>query len=258
MGPLVAIGGLLVTGDVVRECEKALDDLCKRYMFPRGEEFKWSPGKELWMRKNLIAGQRTKFYLDVLDIVTVRKAKALVVIADKSRATATRKARNAEEDVTCMFLERVQRILEGPTTRRIVVVSRPSGGQKDEVRFLEDCFDTLRRGTEYVMPKKITLVLPSPPKTVRLLQVADIITSCTLARVAGENKFTPPVFDKIKNELLVTDFGRVGGCGLKLHPDFNYTNLYHWLLGDKYLKRGNIGWPLPMTSRPYSKDPMVS
>jgi hypothetical protein len=32
--------------------------------------------------------------------------------------------------------------------------------------------------------------------------------------------------------------GRIGGFGIKIHPDFNYANLYHWLLATMTCGRG--------------------
>jgi hypothetical protein len=55
MGRLVGVGGLLVRGEVVRDLERDLSSLCEKTGFPEGPagEFKWSPGKDLWMRDNL-------------------------------------------------------------------------------------------------------------------------------------------------------------------------------------------------------------
>jgi hypothetical protein len=77
---------------------------------------------------------------------------------------------------------------------------------------------------------------------------------CTTAIVAGEETFSPPVFQAVR-ELLLQQGGRIGGVGLKIHPDFKYVNLYYWLVGDEYLRRGNIGDPLPMPGSPYYSSP---
>lgn len=47
MGPLVAVGGVHVVGDAVRDLELALDALCKKTGFPDGEEFKWVARQEV-------------------------------------------------------------------------------------------------------------------------------------------------------------------------------------------------------------------
>jgi hypothetical protein len=62
--------------------------------------------------------------------------------------------------------------------------------------------------------------------------------------LAGENRFSPEIFKFIK-PLFRKEFSRIGGVGFKIHPDMRYKNLYYWLLGDEFLKRGNSGNPLP-------------
>jgi hypothetical protein len=139
----------------------------------------------------------------------------------------------------------------------MVIVSQPSGDRKSENKFLATCFETLRCGTDYVKPERIVLnVLTSPPRFMRLLQLADLVTSCSIAFVGGENSFSPPVFDGIKS-MLARELGRIGGVGLKIHPDIKYVNLYHWLLGDTHFVRFMMGLPLPLPGYQYSADPYV-
>ncbi len=49
-------------------------------------------------------------------------------------------------------------------------------------------------------------------------------------------------------------FGLPPGEEFKLHPDYRYVNLYHWLLGDSHYLRNMGGWPLPFQTRPYAQD----
>ncbi len=91
-------------------------------------------------------------------------------------------------------------------------------------------------------------------KHIRLLQLADVITSCSIARIAGENRYSPEIFELIK-PLFREGYGRMGGIGLKIHPDMRYQNLYHWLLGDDIIKRGDIGIPLPEKGSLYDESP---
>jgi len=79
---------------------------------------------------------------------------------------------------------------------------------------------------------------------------ADLLTSVTVAFVAGEERYSPEVFAHLR-PMLRTELHRVGGVGVKLHPDFRYANLYHGLLGDRDLVRYPMGIPLPMRERPY-------
>jgi hypothetical protein len=71
--------------------------------------------------------------------------------------------------------------------------------------------------------------------------------------VAGEQQHSPPIFAELL-PLFPSDYGRIGGIGVKIHPDFRYTNLYHWLLGDPHFVRYQSGQELPIKSMPYATD----
>lgn len=181
---------------------------------------------------------------------------AICVIEDCDCKRAT-KAPNAHLDVIQLFLERVHRELCCKQSEGVVIIARPSGGRADEDEFLAECIDTLQKGTKYIKPDRIVLsILSSPPRFVRLLQVVDIIASCTTATVAGESKFAPPVFNLVRR-LFAKDGERTGGIGFKLHPDLKYGNLYHWLVGDTHLWKGCVGYPLPYPHLPYSTSPDI-
>jgi hypothetical protein len=90
MGPLVAAGGVLVNHDQVRSLEADLNSLCKEAGFPGNEEFKWSPGRELWMRGRLTGNDRRLFFSKVLSLAVEHHAIGIVVIEDTSCRRATR------------------------------------------------------------------------------------------------------------------------------------------------------------------------
>lgn len=256
MSHLVAIGGINVPAESVGELGRQLDALCVASGFPSGEEFKWSPGRELWMRENLTGPRRLDFFCQVIETLTQHETVALLVIEDTKYSTAT-DARTPEIDVATMFLERVNQQCARDDSYGFVIVDRPGGNRRDEDNFLADCLETLQAGTKYVKPTRIAHnVLSAPSNLSRLLQAADLITSCTLAMVSGETQYAPPVFQMIK-PLLDQSMGRIGGYGLKLHPDYRFANLYHWLLGDTHFWRWGTGAPLPLATRPYSIDPFV-
>jgi Protein of unknown function (DUF3800) len=257
MGPLVAVGGVHVRDENVRDLELQIDAICAEYGFPVGQEFKWSPGEELWMRTNLVQQRRTDFFAAVLAAAREAGASAMVIIEDKDRRTAG-EATTHEEDVVNLFLERVNLHLGGVARQGIVIVDRPSGGRAAEDRFLARCLDTLQTERGYVRHDRIALnVLATHSASVRLLQLADLVTGCTLAYIAGESRWSPPVFEQIKPTLR-EEMGRIGGVGVKIHPDFRYGNLYHWLLGDDYLVRGMSGFGLPLRGRPYFESALAA
>ena len=254
MGPLVAVGGIGINADAVRDVERGIEQLCADRGFPPGAEFKWSPPRDSWMRGNLNGPDREAFYLDVLQVLAEHEAGGVVTIADTTARPATA-ATTPEMDVTNLFLERVERRLGDADTTGIVIVDRPGGGRPEEKQFLLDCLSTLQAGTDWVNMERIAIgVLTADSHLVRLLQAADLITACTLARVSGEKQYSPPVFEAIKG-LFFRSLGRAGGIGLKLHPDGKYANLYHWLVGDDALGVMGLGRALPSPNWPYATDP---
>ena len=255
LGSLVAIGGLHVPDKSVRTLERAIDTFCADWGFPPGEEFKWSPGEELWMRTNLVEDRRRDFFKNVLNQGALDGATATVIIEDTGYQCATPEAPNAEVDVTRLFLERVEHLLKRKGTEGIVVVDRPGGGRAAEDKFLANCLETVQSGTKYVKPERIAVnVVSTPSKLIRMLQVADVVTACTLAFVSGEDRFSPGVFPSIKR-MLDREASRIGGVGLKIHPDGRYANLYHWLLGDTWFFKHGGGVKLPWKGQPYFTGP---
>jgi hypothetical protein len=256
MGPLVCIGGLVVQDTKLNELERAIENLCKNFGFPLREQFKWSPGKELWMRDNLVGDHRQNFFTSLLSLIKESSGEAIVIVEDTTCRCAT-PTQCAEEDIVRLFLERVQWNLIRNSSNGIVIADRPGGGRSEEDKFLLQCLETLQTGTKYIIPDRIVLsVLSASPKFVRLLQSADVITGCSLAFISGEDAYSPPIFDYVRS-LLDSDGIRSSGIGLKIHPDFKYVNLYHWLLGESHFYKLNLGHPLPIKNMPYSEGSMI-
>lgn len=256
MRPLISAGGVLVPSERVRSLERSLNQICEETGFPEGDggEFKWSPGRELWMHRHLHEEGRERFFLRILDAAGEHGVAATVMVSDTDSRTAT-EAPDHPTDVTRLLLERVNTYLSYRGRDAAVVVDRPSGNRSEEDAFLRGCLETLDAGTTYVTFDRVAInVVSTPSKLVRCLQLADLATGCTTALVAGEDRYAPPIFRRIR-PLLMEDGGRVGGVGLKIHPLMRYVNLYHWLLGDEYYRRRNMGWPLPEEGLPYSRSP---
>lgn len=257
MGVLIAIGGFCIKGEKIKNLSSKIDEICSKYGFPPGEIFKWSPGRELWMWDSLKGEKRSNFFREVLDSARKEEIKGIVIVEDRNKRPATERAPNAEIDVIRLFIERIDWELFRAEDQGIIIVDRPSGDRAAEDKFLLSCLESLQAGTEYVGNKRFALnVLSTPSKLTRLLQLADLIVSCSLAAVGGEDQYSPPFFDKIR-EILCKESGRIGGVGLKIHPDFSYVNLYHWLLKDSYYLRRNIKLPLPIDGFPYSLGALI-
>lgn len=255
MGPIMAIGGIQVTDSKVKIIEEELNSLCKeRYGFPPKESFKWSPKKDMWMHKYLVEDDRERFFKEAISIAKNNEASINVIIADTRYKTITGND-DREIDLLNVFLERIHRKSLRHDTSSLVIVSQPGGGRGDEYKFLAKCSDSLECGTDYVKYERIVLnIISTSHKFIRLLQLADVITSCTTAYVCGEDQYSPTIFDMIK-PMFDRDSTRIGGIGLKIHPDIYYANLYHWLLGDDTFRKGSMGVGMPLPNFPYASDP---
>lgn len=256
MGPLWGVAGVHVPAESIKDLERRLDAVCVEFGFPEGEEFKWSPGKKLWMRTELVEERREQFFVRCLNIAQEAECTAIAIIADERHKPATSPDVTPQRDVVTMFLERAHHFLGRTRRHAVIVADQPGGGRDADLNFLADCIETVKRGTQWVVPERIALILTTDSRVSRLVQLADLVASSTVARVSGEDRFSPRIFEEIL-PLLDRSGDRVGGVGLKVHADFRYANLYHWLAGDSTFWKGNSGWPLPDPALPYGSDPMV-
>jgi hypothetical protein len=173
------------------------------------------------MRNGLTDQARTDFFTDALHLAREAGAVAIVVIADTEKKLASQESSSHEEDVTMMFLERTHsELAEGK--QALVIFDRQGGSQSRDTHFLRACVALSR-----------------------LIQLADVVTSYSTSYISGEDRHSPEVFSEGVLPLLSEKFGRRGGCGLKIHPDYRYGNLYHWLLGDSDFVKAMAGTPLP-------------
>jgi hypothetical protein len=254
MGPLVAIGGVHVGHAELYPLQRRIDALCKQSGFPTGEPFKWSPGKELWMYDHLKDAARNEFFRGILNAAQAHGVGACIVIEDKNGGMATKKVKTHELDGTRLFLERADMELGRVGEKGMVVVDRPGGGLKDQEAFLGSCVDALQEGTDYWKKAHTAFVVSGPSKFLRLLQLADVVVGSTLAYVAGEAAHAPETFQHVR-PMLATQKGRVGGNGVKIHPDSWYANLYHWLFGDSSIRKKGATVQLPSDKWRYLNGP---
>jgi hypothetical protein len=257
MGSLTAVGGILVPDNSVKTLEHSLNNLCDKYHFPSNEVFKYSPGQDLWMHDNLTGDNRKNFFISSLELAKKFEAIALVVIEDTQYRKADTNSPDYEIDALRLILERVHHCLVSKQCTGVVVVAQPSGDRKSEQQLLAKCFETLQVGTSYVKPDSIALnVFSSPTKYSRLLQLADIVVSSSTAIVSGEDTYSPPIFTAVE-PLLDLHGDRIGGYGLKIHPDNIYVNLYHWIVKDKKFQKNNTIVKLPHIHAHYHLGPIT-
>lgn len=251
---LVAVGGIHVPSESVNALERSINSHCVETGFPPGEEFKWSPSREDWMYHGLVGRARTSFFSEVVRQCSRAGVRAVVMLSD----TSSRHPANCDghDDFTILLLiERIEWLAARSARDVVVVFDRPGGARAQEENFLAACLEKIQNGTPYVRPARIALnALSTSSHFVRLLQVADVVTGSVAAYVAGETRFSPQLMPALRS-LLARDGDRIGGFGIKIHPDFWYANLYHWLFGDTHFWRGNTGHPYPLVRHPFATNP---
>lgn len=251
LGPIVSVGALGIPADHALRAGQALDRVCASHGFPAGEEFKWSPSKGRWMYSNLIGSARLDFWTAVIDELLAHGCYGLIAAEDSARRPATNPSISADLDATCLLLERLAQHLQSQHETALVLADRPGGAITEENAYLGSLYALLREGTDYVVHGEIAIVAATQSRLVRLLQAADLFTSCLTAFISGEQTYAPPVA-RLLLPLLGKEYDRRGGVSVKLHPDFCLLNLYHWLFEDEFYKSGNSGYQLPTDLRPYA------
>ena len=251
---MLSAGGIIIPADRSGVLERQLQELCADVGFPDREEFKYSPGQELWMRDNLAHPQREEFFLASIELASQHDPTVIVAMEDTDYKRAT-DVETPELDVSVLLLERINNVAEQADDDVIVISDRPGGGRGDEEAFLSETLGVLLEGTEFVRFDRVPInLLTTSSRHVRCLQLADLVTSSTTAFVSGEDTYSPNLFAAIL-PFVYRMYDCHGGRGVKIHPDYRYANLYHWLLGDTHAVRYPTGLPYPLISRPYAGGP---
>jgi hypothetical protein len=206
------------------------------------------------MYSNLRDQKRSDFFKEAFSIAAYHKVMGIVVAADSAHAQASTNAPDAETDVVQLLLERINNST-ATDALSLVIADRPGGGGVPAAdAFSSNCLETIREGTNVLesLPR-IPLVLTCGSHLLRCLQLSDVFTSCLAAYISGESKYAPQVIPSIRPIIRSNVDQRIGGIGVKIHPDFKYANLYHWLFADEYLCKGTSNRQLPIDRRPYPK-----
>lgn len=245
---LIAMGGISIAAHDASRLSANLDEICRQAGLPSGEPFKWSPKKNSCLQKNFTGDEKAELFESLLKKAAEFEIAAHVICCDP-KAKMLNGADDVHQSALLAALERFNFTL-GSSDCGIVIVDRPAGDKKAEERYLAACLKLTEDGGAYANFDKLACpILTMPFALSRSLQIADLVVSITTAHVAGRpqaGRFFPLV-----KALFREDKGRIGGVGLKLHPDYRFANLYHWLLGDSHYVRGSIGVPMPLADRPY-------
>ena len=258
LGPIFTLGGVLVPHEVESDLDSQLNDLCCNFGFPEHEEFKWSPGRKHWMRDHLLGSDRDAFLRRVLLLATMHGVKAIVVAEDCTGNYLRANCQSSpQDDAADLLLERADLYSRQNNRSCKVIIDNPSGNGKDARQLTKRIKSLLIDGTKVLKFKKISDdVTTKDSKKSRLLQLADIVTSCSCACISGETRYSPQLF-KFINPMFIRHpiHDQIGGVGFKIHPS-KFTNLYHWLCGDTFHVSGGVQIPLPVPNRLFYANPV--
>ncbi|WP_156347433.1 MULTISPECIES: hypothetical protein [unclassified Sphingomonas] len=251
MDDLVAIGGVAVAANKASDLNKRINEEClKQFGLPENEPFKWNPPKNGWIKRNLEPDQRAALVRSVLAIAKDFDVFALVSMCGK-KTSPLGGAETHEMSALLLTLERFQKQLRTDDTG-LVIIDRPGGNFVSEEKYLTVCADMVASGSDYAAFNRLACPILSMPFALsRTLQIADLVVSITAAHFAGRPgaaEFFPHVLP-----LFSLDKDRRGGVSVKIHPDYKFRNLYHWLLKDEHFVWGHSGAPLPFSDMPYAK-----
>lgn len=228
LGPLLAMGGVIVPDEHVRALGDALAGIKRAAGVPDEEELKWKPPKGSYL-----AGADgevvKKLRLDLLSAAESHHARSIVVVLDHGAAYINESGATVGGIVLKWLFERVTMHLRDHESRGLIVSDKPGGGSSQEGKWLHETLNLTNFGTEYVQPDGIALpILTAPSHHVPHLQLADLIVAATTAAVAGRESGLA-----LKRSLLALahrhSLGDINGAGLVLFPEC--YNLYYWALG---------------------------
>lgn len=256
IGKLKGVGGLIVPASKVRDLEIEIEEIVVSAGFPEQEIFKWSPGKRDWMKAGLVDEARTRFFSKVLNACKNNDACAICVLNDETCSKANSSSTNHDDDVLALILERFEIFNKQTEASGFVIAAKPGGGTKDENKFLASCIERRSNGSDYSTFSTLAQnVVTMPYSHSRILQASDLVASVSNALVSGHESFALPLLGELKELFIKSSKGQIGGVGLKLHPSLKMGNLYHWLFGDDYFKRGEDYFPMPYSGIAFSKNP---
>jgi len=253
---ILGFGGVLVSGDRLRSLGAEVDKIASGFGIPANEEIKWSPRKGSWIYDKLKGDERQACYSSILQCAVEHGCQAVVAVLDYEMRNL--KQEWGFERSVDYALERISTYLSNVREEAVIVADHPAGGHKQSEKFIVAFAERLASEHNHLLADTFALnMLTAHSHMVRHLQIADLVVAITTAMVAGQVKYAAPYFKIVREMLLKNATGYIGGCGLKVYPD-RLINLYHWVLGDDLLVRGNTGWALPYPKLLYVKDDGLS
>jgi hypothetical protein len=254
LGPLVALGGVIVPDHQVAPYAASLDAIRTDLHIPANEEIKWKPAKGTYLAsagKEIITQLRSRMLQAAFD----HEIRSIVVIIDHGAAYKAKTVVEVGKELLKWFYERVTILLSKADDIGVMIADKPGGGPADEGRWLADTLKLTNDGTEHVKPGKVVLpILTAPSHHVPHLQLADLVAAASAAAVAGRPAGLE-LKDLLRQLAHRNYLDDAWGAGIVMFP-LELMNLCYWAFGEQSASKvsTNSGIRLPNQQFPYFTD----
>jgi hypothetical protein len=206
----IGIGGVIFHDDYLKDLCSLFKQKKAEHGIPPEEEIKWSPPSDSWIAKNLRGENRVAAYSDILSLVDSLKGKLIVAV--KQRDSSKQSLREAKWECIKFVTERFQFYLQNHEDRRGIIIADFPASKKEEKKLLQDYYQLLEKGTEYVKPINIVMNLLTTESHLNpALQVADLVVGITTGMCTPRRKHTLQYWDIVKNNFHRNQNGEVMG-----------------------------------------------
>lgn len=224
-------GALLVEDQHLPTLDAEFDALKTRHGFPRRRplssrvsldqyrEAKYSPGRSLWMRNNLIEEARTNFFRGAAELIESLGGRILLSFYDEKCDDCGE--HEAKKRALENLYERFPAIVEDLETGVVIVVCDFEGSNTQTRSLVEQATGIARFGTWYrseIREHLYPVLLLGESHLHAGLQIADIAASALGSMLVGEEVYAPPVWDAVR-PLLYRRSGTAGGWGVKVRTN---------------------------------------
>lgn len=217
LGPLRAIGGVLVPEAEVAGFDTDLRRIRREAGLAANERIGWSSGEAIRSDRD----RRLHVHTTVLAAAMRRDIVSIVVVADEASAD--------RDELVRVFLARVASFLQERDEIAVVVADPADDGLSQTARELAEVPASAQ---EYPAETRIVLpVLSAPSRQVPHLQLASLVVGATAAAIAGQPE-SAPVAPLLTRLMARRTQNTAGGAGLVLLPE--RYNLLHWAFGERW------------------------
>jgi hypothetical protein len=212
LGHLVGVGAVAVPEDGLAPYAAGIRALRAEFGVPPGTELKWSPGDGSWLKTGAGKAACTLLREKMLDLAAEAGATSIVLVW--ARGHLDWQVPAVREKLLRWLYDKVSTFLGRRNAVGVVVADEPGGGPKDRAKWLRETLPLTDEGTGYTRPEQIVLpIVTAPSHHIPHLQLADLVTSATVAAVAG-NRYALDLMPRLIRIADRLPDGQVGGAGL--------------------------------------------